>query len=361
MNKIGWGQLGIVLALSRIFNEAANFPRDDINYGMQRFTVIFLSFLLLGAVLTPVYILLRRFPGENAFTAAAKKSPLAAKLLAVVYLAALLPTMITTTVQLEFYASSTIFDSAPAWVVILFTLVICLYGTLKGFPAVTRTGVIVAGGFAVLLILVILGVAQSIRLQYLSPALAERTESLLPEVIGEFSKNAEAAIFIALCGSVREKAHRSLIVYFALSFCVLFLMTFLYNTVLGEYLDLTSFPFYRLASLSDVSLFQRLDGIDAAVWTTTAIVKLSLTAAAVKVAVESAFGNRLAARITAVALLVLSSVVSVLFSSNTVDFLAVSRIPQTGVLIFVTALLIPLAAVLFALSATEKKKRSKRV
>lgn len=134
MDKIGWGQLGIVLALSRIFAEAANFPRDDINYGMQRFTVILLSFLLLAAVLAPVYVLLKKMPGENVFSAAAKKSPLTAKILAVVYLALLLLMMVTTTVQFEFYTSSTIFDTAPSWVVILFALIACVYGTFKGFP-----------------------------------------------------------------------------------------------------------------------------------------------------------------------------------------------------------------------------------
>lgn len=360
MNKIGWGQLGIVLALSRIFAEAANFPKDDIKYGMQRFTVIFLSLLLLGAVLTPVYVLLRKMPGENVFSAAAKKSPLAARILAVIYLAALLPMMVTVTVQLEFYASSTIFDTAPAWVVILFTLVVCLYGTLKGLPAVARAGVVIAGGFAALLILVIFGIAQSIHLCFLSPALAERTGSLLPEVLSEFSKNAEAAVFIALCSHVREKAHRSLVVYFGLSFFALFLMTFLYNTVLGEYLNLTSFPFYRLASLSDVTLFQRLDGIDAAVWTTTAIVKLSLMTAAARAAVESAFGSRRGAGIAAVALLILSSLLSNAFSSNTLDFLSLSRIPETGILIFLTVLLLPLAGVLLGLSTEKGKGKRKR-
>ena len=68
MDKIGWGQLGIVLALSRIFSEAANFPQDDIIYGMQRFTVIILSFVLLAAALIPVMLLLKKYPCENLFT-----------------------------------------------------------------------------------------------------------------------------------------------------------------------------------------------------------------------------------------------------------------------------------------------------
>lgn len=360
MNKIGWGQLGIVLALSRVFAEAANFPRDDINYGMQRFTVILLSFLLLAAVLIPVYVLLRKMPGENVFSAAAIKSPIAARILAVVYLAVLLLMMVTATVQFEFYTSSTIFDSAPAWVVIVFALIACLYGTVKGLSAVTRAGVVIAGGFAVLLILVICGIAQDIRLSYLTPTLVERPNELISEVLSEFSKNTEAVVFISLCSQVREKAQRSLYIYFGLTLTATLLMTFLYNTVLGEYLDHTSFPFYLLSSLSDVSIFQRLDGIDAAVWTTAAIIKLSLMTAAAAGAVKSAFGGRLVPRLTAALLLILSSAISILYTGNTVDFISASRIPQTGLLIFIAALLLPLTGVLFGLSASRagRKKRT---
>lgn len=359
MNKIGWGQLGIVLALSRIFAEAANFPHDDINYGMQRFTVILLSFLLLAAVLIPVYVLLRKMPGENVFSATAGKSPAAAKTLAVIYLAVLLIMMVTATVQLEFYTSSTIFDSAPAWVVISFALIACLYGTVKGLSAVTRAGVVIAGGFAILLILVICGIAQDIRLCYLTPTLVEHPSRLLSEVLSEFSKNAEAVVFIALCSQVREKAQRSLYVYFGLTLAAMLLMTFLYNTVLGEYLDRTSFPFYRLSSLSDVSLFQRLDGIDAAVWTTAAIIKLSLMTAAAANAVKSAFGGRLAPRITACLLLILSGTIGILYSSNTVDFISASRISQTGIFVILAALLIPLTGLLFGLAANRSKRKKR--
>lgn len=359
MNKIGWGQLGIVLALSRIFAEAANFPRDDINYGMQRFTVILLSFLLLAAVMAPVYVLLRKMPEENVFSAAAMKSPGAAKALAAVYLVILLMMMVTATVQLEFYTSSTIFDTAPAWVVILFALIACLYGTVKGLSAVTRAGVVIAGGFAILLVLVICGIAQDIRLCYLTPTLVERPGRLLSEVLSEFSKNTEAVVFIALCSQVRGKTQRSLYVYFGLTLAAMLLMTFLYNTVLGEYLDRTSFPFYRLSSLSDVTLFQRLDGIDAAVWTTAAIIKLSLMTAAAANAVKSAFGGRIAPRITACLLLIVSAVISILYSSNTVDFISVSRIPQTGILVFAAVLLIPLTGLLLGLAADRQKKKKR--
>ncbi len=360
MDKIGWGQLGIILALSRIFAESANFPTDDINYGMQRFTVIVLSFALLAAVLAPVYVLLKKLPGENIFSAAALKSPAAARIMAVIYLAALLTMMIDVTVRLEFYSSSTIFDIAPASLLILFVTIACFYGTVKGLPAVARTGVIVAGGFALLLILVVIGIAKDIHPDYLYPAIAERPDDLLPEVLSEFSKNSEAAVFVALCSQVRERAQRSLFLYGGLSLVAMLFMTFLYNSVLGEYLNVTSFPFYRLSSLSDIVLFQRLDGIDAAVWSTSAIIRLSLMTLAVRSAVLSAFGNKKAASICAISLLLLSSAVALFFSSNTIDYIKFSRISATGAVIFLTAALLPLAGLLGLAKKGGKIKRRER-
>ncbi|MDE7234361.1 MAG: hypothetical protein K2N29_04795, partial [Ruminiclostridium sp.] len=67
----------------------------------------------------------------------------------------------------------------------------------------------------------------------------------------------------------------------------------------------------------------------------------------------------LAPRITACLLLILSSVISILYSSNTVDFFSVSRIPQTGLLVFVAALLIPLTGVLFGLAANRSKGKKR--
>lgn len=357
MDKIGWGQLGIVLALSRIFAEAANFPQDDITYGMQRFTVIILSFVLLAAALIPVMLLLKKYPGENLFSVCAKSSRTASRILAVIFIIMIFTMMVTVTVQLEFYASSTIFDAAPASLIIFFVLIACLYALLKGLPAVARTGVIAAGGFALLLILVVCGIGGNICLRYLYPAMIDSPKTLIGDVLGEFSKNLEGATFAVLCSEVREKAERSLLLYACLTLPTLLLMTFLYNTVLGEYLNVTSFPFYMLASLSDVNLFQRLDGIDVIVWVMAAIIRLSLLTIAVSSACKNAFGNSAAAKITAAAVLVLSGFTSFIFSRSTTSFVKLSALTGTGAALLIPVTVIPLICLIFA----ECKKRKERI
>ena len=349
MNKIGWGQLGIVLALSRIFAEAANFPSDDINYGMQRFTVIILSYILLGIFLIPIYLLTKRENGLNAAGFAG-----GGKTAAVIMIIYLIMGSVSTITRLQFYASSTIFDAAPPWLLIIFVSLVCLYGLFKGLPAVARAGVLVSAFFLLLLAAVIVGVSGHIQLRYLYPAVSDRPSELLNDVIVEFSKNGELVIFAALCGDVKRDAFKSLYVCLPLSLGAQLLMTFLYNTVLGEYLDVTSFPFYMLAAVSDLVLLQRLDGIDVVIWVMSAVIKISLLTISVYSLCLSAFGKKKTALITAALSLALSAGASLYFSINTNDFLAFAAILKTALPLLIAGFIVPLWALI---SAFVKKKK----
>lgn len=345
MNKIGWGQLGIVLVISRIFAEAANFPSDDINYGMQRFTVIILSYLLLGVLLAPIFLTARN---EDKTLSLSKNKIFSITLIIYLILAA-----VSTMTRLQFYAASTIFDAAPPWLLILFVSAVCLYGLLKGVSAVARTGVIIGGGFLVLLLTVIIGSFSDIRTEYLYPAITDNSETLIGDILSELSKNAEVAIFAALFTTVRKDSVKSLYLYVPISLFTLILMTFLYNTILGEYLDTTNFPFYTISSLSDITVFQRLDGIDVVVWLMTAIIKLSLIINGIFVLIRNSFGKRKPALIVSATGLVLISVICFIFSVNTNDFLVFSSFMETGIPLIVSVFVVPLITLL--LTRKEKK------
>ena len=348
MNKIGWGQLGIVLALSRIFSEAANFPSDDINYGMHRFTVILISYTLLAAALIPVFIIAKRGSApavRNKFTAA----------VVIIYL---IMAAVSTTTRLQFYASSTIFDAAPPWVLILFVSLVCCYGLFKGLDAVVRSGVIISALFILLLITVIIGVSDDIELKYLYPALSDRPTSLFGDVITELSKNAELVLFASLYGDIRKDACRTVPVYFCISLTAQLFMTFLYNTVLGEYLNITNFPFYMLSSLSDISLLQRLDGIDVAVWVMAAVIKISLLIIAVFSVCKSAGFKKKACYGISCSALAVSFLISLFFSVNTGDFLVFAEVLETALPLLAAGFAVPLCTVI--IDALKNRKENKK-
>lgn len=349
MNKIGWGQLGIVLALSRIFAEAANFPSDDINYGMQRFTVIVLSYILLGLALIPVYLLTKQECG-------ALSGSVGGRIGSAIMIIYLVMAAISTTTRLQFYTSSTIFDVAPPWLLILFVSLVCLYGLFKGLPAVARTGVIISAVFLLLLTAVIIGVSDHIQLNRLYPALADRPSTLLADVITEFSKNGELVIFAILCSDVRKDAFKSLYVCLPAALGAQLLMTFLYNTVLGEYLDIASFPFYMLSALSDITLLQRLDGIDVVVWVMSAVIKISLITLSVYSVCIKSFCKKKAARITAALALAVSAAASFYFSVNTNDFLNFAAILESAVPLLIAGFAVPLC---MAITVFVRKRKEK--
>ena len=83
MNKIGWGQLALVLVTSRVFSEATTISETNIQYGMQRYSVVILSFLLTAAAYIPLYILSKRFPEKGVIGAIGEKSPVTAKILGI--------------------------------------------------------------------------------------------------------------------------------------------------------------------------------------------------------------------------------------------------------------------------------------
>ncbi len=347
MNKIGWGQLGIVLALSRIFAEAANFPSDDINYGMQRFTVIVLSYVLLVMALVPVYAI---SSGNNGTAFCSK--PAAAVMIIYLIMAG-----ISTATRLQFYTSSTIFDDAPSWLLIIFVSAVCLYGLFKGLPAVSRAGVIISVFFLLLLGAIIIGTVDNLHLNRLYPAFTDNTSSLLNDVVTEFSKNGELVIFTALYADADRKAHRSLFVYVPVALSAQLLMTFLYNTVLGEYLDVTNFPFYMLAALSDLSLLQRLDGIDVVVWLMSAVIKLSLIVLGIYSVCMRSFGSRKVSLIISSAALALTAGVSIYFSVNTTDFLLFAGILETALPLIAAGVIVPLWILIAEYFRKRKEKR----
>lgn len=347
--KIGWGQVGLVLVLSRIFSEAANFPSDDINYGMQRFTVILLSYILLIITLIPLFIWSKKYGGISIYG----KSRTAA-IITVIYL---ITAGVTTSTRLQFYASSTIFDAAPPWFIVLSLTVVCLYGIFKGVSAVLRTGIITCAGFLLLLITVLIGVSDNIELKYLYPSFADDTSSLFGQVMSEYSKNAEAVVFGALLQDIRKKPEKSLYVFLPISFITLMLMTFLYNTVLGEYLNVTNFPFYTLAALSDISVLQRLDGLDVVIWIMAAVIRTSLFILSVYLIAQSAFRNKKTARIICFSALGIKAASALWFSTNTDDFLVYARFMGTGIPLLIAAFVVPLTVLAVTLSKEKGGKR----
>lgn len=355
MNKIGWVQFSFVLVISRIFSEATTIPSSNIVYGMQRYSVILLSFILAFLVYIPLFLIAKNNEGKCFLELTAEKSKATAIAFGIVLVIFLAYLMTETTVRLDYYATSTIFDAAPAIILLLFVAAACIYGTVKGIEAVTRTGIIISAGFFLLLLLVAVASVPLIETDHLYPAFFDRPNEFLSEVIAEFSRNSEAVIFAVLCRRVRKDSEKTVILSLSLSCGILLLMTFFYNTVLGEYLNEVNFPFYTLSSVADISVLQRLNGLDVVVWFMAAIMKLSLFAIAIREIFMIVFGNMTFSLWAGILSPVITSVLTYFITGEPKIFKLMIGIRETGIPTLLTVGILPLAALIIG------KRRKKNV
>ena len=351
-NKIGIGGAAVLLALSRIFTEASPLPNESIEYGMQRFTAVALSFLAALAAYLPLLLVLERTGGRSPLEAVASRSKLLSGFIGVIFSVYLLFCAAETGLRSYYYTSGTVFDSAPATYFYIFVGAALLFAVRCGLEAVSRTGMIVSALFAALMLLIVFSLLREIRLERLYPVLAEEPERLPADTVREFSRSAEYLVFAALCGNIGGKRTKTVPVYLGVSCGAILLMTFLYNTVFGKLTTRLTFPFYTLSSISDTALLHRINGIDVIVWVMAGLIRLALFAFAFRAVVRDCFGGGRAADISAFVFCAASLIMSEIFTANPALYEPMKRICSSGIPLTAVAVILPAAV----LVCTRKRK-----
>ncbi|MBR5088197.1 MAG: GerAB/ArcD/ProY family transporter [Ruminiclostridium sp.] len=357
-DKIGAGGFAAMLALSRIFTEATALPGETVQYGMQRFTVILLSFLLTAALYVPLAAVCGRDAERSPLETIAGGSRLLAGFTGTILSLCLLTSAAETGLRSHYYASSTVFDSAPSLYFYILTGAAVLFAVRRGMEASSRTAVITAAILAALLILIAAALSQDIHTDRLYPALADNTETLWSETVREFSLNCEYLIFAVLCGKVSGKRLYTLPAYLGASCTVLLMMTFMYNTVFGRLTSRLEFPFYTLSSISDITLLHRINGIDVTVWVMAGMLKLASLAFAFGRVVTACFtggkDNGKAAGIAALIFPAAALGLSELFTAYPELYEPVKRVRISGVSLLFVGLFIPAAAFILGMKSRKR-------
>ncbi len=342
---MGYRELAAALAVSRIFAETAPMPDAYRTYGMQRFTVIAVSFLLTAAVYLPLWLAMRKTEG-GLFERLADGNKAVSGFAGALFSLYLLSAAAETGLRAHYYTSSTIFDSAPSVYFYVFVGAALIFAAVKGEEAVTRTAVIISGMFLLLLIIVTVSVLPEADTDRLYPAFIDDGGSFLPEVLREFALNTETALFAVLGGKVREKRGRVIPLYLGISCAVMLLMTFLYNTVFGYMLSRLTLPFYSLSSAVDIKIMHRINGIDVMICEMAGMLRLALIVPAFRGTVRACFTRGKAADIAAVVFAVCALGLAELFTVYPGFFEPMKRLTDSGLPLAAFTAVLPLAALL---------------
>lgn len=133
-----------------------------------------------------------------------------------------------------------------------------------------------AAVFGLLIFLIGITMWDKVNPDFIYPAFIEDGRYFVKCTLSEISMNSEILIFAVITDEIRSKPHKTVLYYLPLLLVILEFLNLLYNLILGPYMSKIEYPLYIIASLSDIVIFRRLDGIDAIVWLMCGIIKTAL-------------------------------------------------------------------------------------
>lgn len=293
--KITTWQFAALLFMSNIFAESMNFPTDISKFESNRFLTLALIYLGSFLVFIPLIIISVKNPGFSAYQVLCGKNKPLAVIFGFLIVAKLLCSGVITACRLQFFVTTTILPQIPcvSFMVALFALI--LYGVYMGMA---RGGFCTYGKIAqvFLTVFVLMSVVVSIatfdKMEILFlPPFNEPVRDTAVNTVTAIAKSSEFFLFAVLGGYACRQPHKSVLFYLPVTLLILEFMSAVIRLVVGPYYNHISFPFYMVTSLSDVVLFERLDGLDVILWIVSGAVRIIVGILCINTVLRHMFGT----------------------------------------------------------------------
>lgn len=347
MKTISYKQLAVLLVLSRIFSDGADFRGVEAGYSMQRFTVILVSGIVLFLLYLPLIFLANRHPGESVISIVTERSRVLGWLCGGFTVLSLLIGAVSAICSTSIYTISTIFDDAPMYLFVILPLAVCGVAAWKGIQGSARSGVLFGAVFAVFLIFIMISVWERFEWDWLYPALLEEPGLFFGQVVRQLGRNSELLAFGVLMEYVDKNAERAVFWYVPSIMVLQGLKLLLQTIVLGPFLNTTTFPMFTISALSDIVLFQRLDGINVVVWLLVCIVKVTVALLCTRTVFTRLVGARTGKWSVWVGTAVIAAA-SLMLGGGSDSTLAMDGIASAWAILLTGGVLIPIIALIAA-------------
>lgn len=276
MSRISNRQLVIAFLACRLSAEMMTTPAEMISYGTDRFTAILLAKAVVALLYLPLIFLILRYKGDSVMTCALRRNKVFGIAVGLILALIFTAVAVQTVISIQHYITDTLLNSILTISGVAVLVAAATYGAVKGLSAVTRASVFAAVIFGLLIFLIGITMWDKINPEFLYPAFIEDGRYFIKCTLSEISMNSEILIFAVITDEIRSKAHKTVLYYLPILLVLLEGLNLLYNMILGPYMSKIEYPLYIIASLSDIVIFQRLDGIDAIVWLMCGIIKTAL-------------------------------------------------------------------------------------
>lgn len=291
-------QLFCVLILSRLSAEAV-YPRTASATALEAILAVVIAEAVRFLLALPVIIY--SWHGNNIHRAVYSKNKAlgwTGAVFAAILLFAAAARTIFNTAQ---FAMKNLLPHGAVWLIFIFAAGFAVYSAFMGVEGLARSGAIFLIAAALITLTVALADIPYMGVNsFLSLIRFEDGSSIVGDVIERVFRGGDYLIFAALLPYVSRKDNGSLGktgLSFALVSAVLSAAVTVMNClVLRELYGRSEFPFLAAASLADISLFKRLDGLAAAVWSLCAAFRSGVLLLSAGCAVKAVYTAKITAQ-----------------------------------------------------------------
>lgn len=264
--KISAAQLFCLLMLSRISAEIV-YPRCGAGYGGETLLAIIIAEVLRFILGLPVIIY--SFKSSSFYNALWRKNRFLGWFSAIGAALILVGAAGRTLSSVCVFSGRNLLLGAPIYIMVGFSAAFAIYSAFMGAEALARSGVLFLVAAAIITVIVMLADIPYMKAEGIIPPQRAAYANFAEDIIERFLRGGDYLVFAALLPFVRVKKVTTgqTVLYFALfSALAAVLLCGFYSLTLREVYGLVEFPFISAASLSDIVLFKRLDGVGAAIW-----------------------------------------------------------------------------------------------
>lgn len=240
---------------------------------------VVITFILNFIVAIPILSLLKRYPQNDIIEGGINISGRGfGSFLAILYSLFFIFNATVIAGNFENFFTATIVPEVKAYFSGLLLIIVCLYGAVKGIESIARFGSVVAVIYILTFILIVSCLIQRIDWNELRPLLYNGPGIMLRGVIMNYNMSIQiVALGILMSNIVPGKSpFKTFAAWNILSTVIFFILELMIITVTGAYGASDIYPVRLLASIAQISVFERLDIFDMIAWVMNIILTLTL-------------------------------------------------------------------------------------
>ena len=237
-------------------------------------TSLFVLLVLFLLSLLPSVYYIHAAGGRGTITMARGLSPVLAKGLTIIYMAAYLLTGFATGLRFELFAGTVMLpNTSPFWFAGLVFL-IGIYGASRGFPTLCRSAVLILGLVLTAIALIVFSLGEQFETANITPLFYDGLEKPLNIALYSLSVTMELSAVPLLLDKLQGNVTKHLFLWALALFAIIALLVGFSTGVLGVFGNSQLFPIFSMTVLADFGIFQRIDALQNGVWTLCVLLKL---------------------------------------------------------------------------------------